>query len=144
MTHKAAVCVGLDQPLEILDIGIDKPHAEEVRVRMLASPINPSDLLYVSGQYGQQARLPATPGFEGVGVVEAAGPTVLRGERIVLWLLEDEPSISGARRRARAKCAGAAGGDRSGGGADQHRHPRSDRHSRGSRAARGRSGAGDG
>jgi NADPH:quinone reductase-like Zn-dependent oxidoreductase len=40
---------------------------------MLASPINPSDLLYVRGLYGKPATLPATPGFEGVGIVEASG-----------------------------------------------------------------------
>jgi NADPH:quinone reductase-like Zn-dependent oxidoreductase len=49
---------------------------------MRASPINPSDLMVVRGQYGRLPNLPATPGFEGVGVVEAAGPgflKVLRG-----------------------------------------------------------------
>jgi NADPH2:quinone reductase len=42
----------------------------QVRVRMLASPINPSDLFMVRGVYGKQPPLPCTPGFEGVGVVE--------------------------------------------------------------------------
>jgi NADPH:quinone reductase-like Zn-dependent oxidoreductase len=37
---------------------------------MLASPINPSDLLMVRGAYGKQPPLPCVPGFEGVGVVE--------------------------------------------------------------------------
>ena len=37
---------------------------------MLASPINPSDLATIRGQYGRQPTLPATPGYEGVGVVE--------------------------------------------------------------------------
>lgn len=40
------------------------------RVRMLLSPINPSDLLKVRGVYGALPHLPAVPGFEGVGVVE--------------------------------------------------------------------------
>ena len=44
---------------------------------MLASPINPSDLLTVRGEYGRRPELPATPGFEGVGVVEAAGRGLL-------------------------------------------------------------------
>jgi NADPH:quinone reductase-like Zn-dependent oxidoreductase len=40
---------------------------------MLLSPVNPSDLLFVRGVYGKPPGLPATPGFEGVGVVEASG-----------------------------------------------------------------------
>lgn len=49
-----------------------QPRAGEVLVRMLASPVNPSDLMFVRGQYTIQPRLPATPGFEGVGIVEQA------------------------------------------------------------------------
>jgi NADPH:quinone reductase-like Zn-dependent oxidoreductase len=44
---------------------------------MLASPINPSDLLVVQGQYGKLPPLPATPGFEGVGIVEKNGGGLL-------------------------------------------------------------------
>jgi NADPH:quinone reductase-like Zn-dependent oxidoreductase len=44
---------------------------------MIASPINPSDLLYIRGTYGKQPPLPATPGFEGVGVVEQSGGGLL-------------------------------------------------------------------
>jgi len=40
---------------------------------MIASPINPSDLLVVRGEYGKHPTLPATPGFEGVGVVDKSG-----------------------------------------------------------------------
>jgi NADPH:quinone reductase-like Zn-dependent oxidoreductase len=49
---------------------------------MLASPVNPSDLLVVRGQYGRLPELPATPGFEGVGVVEAAGGGLLGRLRV--------------------------------------------------------------
>lgn len=63
--------------LEIQDLPLPEPGPGQVRVRMTASPINPSDLLVVRGQYGQLPVLPATPGFEGVGVVEAAGRGLL-------------------------------------------------------------------
>ena len=58
----------------------------EALVRVLLSPINPSDLHMVRGRYGYQPELPASPGAEGVGIVEAAGagvqgPTV--GTRVV-------------------------------------------------------------
>jgi NADPH:quinone reductase-like Zn-dependent oxidoreductase len=49
----------------------------EVRVRIMASPVNPSDLLYVRGHYaGVEANFPAPAGFEGVGIVETFGPQV--------------------------------------------------------------------
>jgi NADPH:quinone reductase-like Zn-dependent oxidoreductase len=44
---------------------------------MLAAPINPSDLMVTRGTYTKLPKLPATPGFEGVGIVEAAGPGLL-------------------------------------------------------------------
>ncbi len=54
---------------------------------MIASPINPSDLLLVRGQYGRQPPLPATPGFEGVGVVESGSGLLARrvmGRRVAV------------------------------------------------------------
>ncbi|MHC4878819.1 MAG: zinc-dependent alcohol dehydrogenase family protein [Planctomycetota bacterium] len=63
------------EPGDVLSVrAIDppKPDSGEVLVRMLASPVNPSDLMFVRGQYTLQPTLPATPGFEGVGVVEQA------------------------------------------------------------------------
>ncbi|GHO87059.1 alcohol dehydrogenase catalytic domain-containing protein [Dictyobacter formicarum] len=42
---------------------------------MIASPVNPSDLLFVHGWYvGVQPHFPAPVGFEGVGLVDAMGP----------------------------------------------------------------------
>lgn len=43
--------------------------AGEVRVSVLATPIHPSNLLKISGQYGISPQLPETPGTEGVGRV---------------------------------------------------------------------------
>ena len=48
----------------------------EALVRILLSPIHPSDLHMVRGRYGYQPELPASPGIEGVGIVEAVGPGV--------------------------------------------------------------------
>src|SRR5262245_13164150 len=79
-------------PAEVLrvqdDVPAPEPRRGEVLVRMLASPINPSDLMYIAGGYGIKPRLPATPGFEGVGVVEASGGGVLgwlrKGKRVAV------------------------------------------------------------
>jgi NADPH:quinone reductase-like Zn-dependent oxidoreductase len=63
-----------EEVLHVADRPVPEPGPGQVRVRMLASPVNPSDLLTVRGEYGRLPKLPATPGFEGVGVVEAVGP----------------------------------------------------------------------
>ncbi|MBA4063686.1 MAG: zinc-binding dehydrogenase [Isosphaera sp.] len=89
---KRAVFDRVGPPAEVLrvedDVPAPQPGRGEVLVRMLASPINPSDLMYVAGRYGLAPRLPATPGFEGVGVVEASGGGLLgwlrKGKRVAV------------------------------------------------------------
>lgn len=73
---KAVVFDRFGDPSEVLqvrEVPTPEPGPGEVRVRMIASPVNPSDLLVVRGQYGVLPTLPSTPGFEGVGVVDRAG-----------------------------------------------------------------------
>jgi mitochondrial enoyl-[acyl-carrier protein] reductase / trans-2-enoyl-CoA reductase len=48
----------------------------QVLVQVLAAPINPSDVLTLTGEYGQLPPLPAIGGNEGVGKVVAHGPGV--------------------------------------------------------------------
>jgi len=43
---------------------------------MRAAPINPADLNQIEGKYPVRAELPATPGFEGAGIVVEVGPNV--------------------------------------------------------------------
>lgn len=78
---KAIVFDRFGDPAEVLQVreaAVPEPGSGQVRVRMIASPINPSDVLSVRGEYGKLPRLPCTPGFEGVGVVDKAGPGLLR------------------------------------------------------------------
>jgi NADPH2:quinone reductase len=74
--------------LTVQECPLPEPGKGEVRVRMLASPVNPSDLLFVRGQYaGVQPHFPSPVGFEGVGMVDALGPQVQRpvpGQRVVV------------------------------------------------------------
>ena len=70
---KAVVCERWGEPGQVLQVREVPPPScgkGQVRVRMLASPINPSDLFMIRGVYGHQPPLPCIPGFEGVGVVE--------------------------------------------------------------------------
>src|SRR2546429_1200172 len=82
---KAIVFDRFGDPAEVLQVR-DLPMPElgpgQVRVRMLYSPINPSDLMVVRGEYGRLPDLPATPGFEGVGVVDASGGGLLARLRL--------------------------------------------------------------
>src|SRR5699024_2731349 len=48
----------------------------EVDVAMLASTVNPSDAVTVSGAYGSRTTFPFVPGFEGVGVIQRVGSGV--------------------------------------------------------------------
>jgi NADPH:quinone reductase-like Zn-dependent oxidoreductase len=51
------------------------PLAEgQALIEVLAAPINPSDVLTLTGQYGMLPPLPAIGGNEGVGRVAALGP----------------------------------------------------------------------
>jgi trans-2-enoyl-CoA reductase len=53
-----------------------KPAPDEVVVQMRAAPINPADLNAIEGKYPVRPDLPATPGFEGAGVVVELGSEV--------------------------------------------------------------------
>ena len=52
------------------------PAAGQAVVEMRAAPINPADLNQIEGKYPIRAELPATPGFEGAGVVVELGGDV--------------------------------------------------------------------
>ena len=53
-----------------------KPAPHEVVVQMRAAPINPADLNQIEGKYPVRFPLPATPGFEGAGLVVDLGTNV--------------------------------------------------------------------
>jgi mitochondrial enoyl-[acyl-carrier protein] reductase / trans-2-enoyl-CoA reductase len=52
------------------------PAPGEAVVKVRAAPINPADLNQIEGKYPVRAELPATPGFEGAGVVVDLGRDV--------------------------------------------------------------------
>ncbi len=63
-------------PSEVLSLeesAAFEPCAGEVRVKLLASNINPSDFGMVGGSYGALRDLPAVAGREGIGEIEAIG-----------------------------------------------------------------------
>ncbi|MGI8889594.1 MAG: MDR family NADPH-dependent oxidoreductase [Chthoniobacterales bacterium] len=76
---KAIVYHAHGKPEDVLHLeeqSLPAPGNDEALVRMLAAPVNPADLNQIEGKYPIRAPLPATPGFEGAGVIEEVGSEV--------------------------------------------------------------------
>ncbi len=71
---KAAVLTGLNEPLEILAVGLESPHAGELRIRLGASGVCHSDMSVQNGTL--MGSFPMVLGHEGAGVVEEIGEGV--------------------------------------------------------------------
>ncbi|XP_067010662.1 enoyl-[acyl-carrier-protein] reductase, mitochondrial [Anabrus simplex] len=62
------------------------PKPNEVVIKMLAAPVNPADINTIQGVYPIKPPLPAIPGNEGVGEIEAMGSEVVglqKGDRVL-------------------------------------------------------------
>lgn len=84
---KAAVLVETGKPLVIEDVLISKPGPHEVLIRTAACGLCHSDLHFIDGSYPHP--LPAIPGHEAAGIVEAIGSevrTVAVGDAVVSCL----------------------------------------------------------
>jgi len=90
--------------LAVRELPKPKPGPGETLVRVRLSPVHPSDMHIMRGRFGRQPTLPASPGIECVGVVEALGSGVAGpapGTRVVLlnvWGSWRELIVSPAER----------------------------------------------
>src|SRR5437667_6600820 len=78
-TINAAVYERHGNPADVLRVESrpwPTPAPDQVLVQMRAAPINPADLNQIEGKYPVRPELPATPGFEGAGVVVDLGEGV--------------------------------------------------------------------
>ena len=87
---QAAVCRGFGEPLSVETLRLAPPQSGEVRVKVLASSICHSDIIYIDGGWG--GTLPAVFGHEVAGVVTGVGPTagtadIGVGDRVLVSLL---------------------------------------------------------
>ncbi|MGQ7261968.1 zinc-dependent alcohol dehydrogenase family protein [Vreelandella sp. V005] len=72
MRRHALTYRSFGKPLETLNMETAEvpPRGEgKLRVKMLCAPVNPSDLIPISGAYSHRITLPAVAGYEGVGRV---------------------------------------------------------------------------
>jgi mitochondrial enoyl-[acyl-carrier protein] reductase / trans-2-enoyl-CoA reductase len=89
-SSKAIIYQAHGKPEEVLRLEEQELPAvaeDEALVRIQAAPINPADLNQIEGKYPIRAPLPATPGFEGAGIVEEVGAAVQDlavGARVIL------------------------------------------------------------
>ncbi|QDU65064.1 Alcohol dehydrogenase [Planctomycetes bacterium Pla86] len=82
----------LQRLLTVVREPVPTPGPGEVLVRVEASPCNPSDLIYLAGEYPAARPLPAIPGFEGAGTVVATGggwTRLFAGRRVAFATAED-------------------------------------------------------
>ncbi|MBZ0129570.1 MAG: zinc-binding dehydrogenase [Rhodobacteraceae bacterium] len=70
--------------LEYRQISLPDPGPDQVLIRVALSPVNPSDLLHIRGEYGLSRQIGMPAGFEGVGTVIGTGKRAqaLAGRRV--------------------------------------------------------------
>jgi NADPH:quinone reductase-like Zn-dependent oxidoreductase len=76
---RAVIIEQFGEPKDVLTVA-DRPTPEpgtgEVRIKLILAPIHNHDLATVRGVYGYKPSLPAIPGTEAVGRIDALGPGV--------------------------------------------------------------------
>jgi len=87
-TMKAAIFEKTGNPQDVLqvkDIPIPTPGDGEVRIKVTACNINPSDVMFVHGLYGIRPELPAVGGFEATGTIDECGTgvTLTKGMAVI-------------------------------------------------------------
>lgn len=79
MRMKRAFAVAFGEPahsVRVQEVERPRPGADEVLVQVRAAPVNPADLLLLSGRHLVRPSLPAPVGIEGAGVIEELGAEV--------------------------------------------------------------------
>jgi len=88
---------GNPESIVVVELPVPRPRPGQVLIRVAASPINPSDLMFIRGLYGFKKPLPAIPGFEGSGTVVESGsgmmPRFLKGRRVACAAAD--PNVAG-------------------------------------------------
>jgi NADPH:quinone reductase-like Zn-dependent oxidoreductase len=87
--HRTLIFNQFGRPTEVLKFGQAEETVlknEEVLVKMCYVPINPSDILPITGAYAHRTILPSIPGYEGMGVIVKVGNHISKtriGQRVL-------------------------------------------------------------
>ena len=88
---------GAPESISLVELPVPRPGPGQVLVRVAASPINPSDQMFLRGLYGFKKPLPAIPGFEGSGTVVETGSGLmarfLKGRRVACAAVDPKSSV---------------------------------------------------
>lgn len=83
----------LSDLLELRDVPVPKPGPGQVLIKVRRSTVNPSDVAFVTGTYGQPRLAGVPAGFEGVGTVVASGGGVMarmmQGKNVAFYVTPD-------------------------------------------------------
>ena len=97
---KAAVCREFGHPLQIEDVQLERPHADEVRISVKACGVCHSDVTYIDGSWGGD--VPVVFGHEVAGIVDEVGEGVADltpGQHVVASMIRAcgrcQPCITG-------------------------------------------------
>ena len=107
MRRHALIYRSFGAPLETLEMeasDVSGLREDKLWVRMLCAPVNPSDLIPITGAYSHRIKLPAVAGYEGIGVVIDAPPEYsnligkrvlpLRGDGTWQTIVECDPALA--------------------------------------------------
>src|SRR5215469_5383987 len=87
---------GKPESVALVELPVARPGPGQVLVHVAASPINPSDQMFLRGLYGFKKPLPAVRGFEGSGTVEETGSgfmaRFLKGRRVACAAVDPRSS----------------------------------------------------
>ncbi len=68
--------------LELKESALPEVKAGQVRIKVRAASVNPSDVLFIQGLYGIQPKFPSPVGFEGAGEVDMIGTGIGEGIKL--------------------------------------------------------------
>lgn len=102
---RAAVCRAFGQPFVLEEVTLAGPGPEEAMVRLAATSICHSDVIFADGGWGGD--LPAIYGHEGAGVVEAVGRSIedlTPGDHVVVTMVRSCGTCACCIRGLRGCC----------------------------------------